>query len=158
MPQTLERLEAISAPKKAARKRLSRSELQARARTVVLGTVALFILAQVGLRGVIDVTRPELRDPTFEIKYRRYADLKSQVSPGPASVLFMGSSMTVFGANTAAVDAPAAQSAWPAGGGVQSGRRGVGAVYAIAIPEALASARRQARFRRSGAIGLRFQP
>jgi hypothetical protein len=107
MPQTIERTEAIRAPQKAERPRLSRSEMQAKARSVVLGAAALFVLAQVGLRGVIEEARPELRDPTFEIKCRRFAALKSQVNPAPASVLFMGSSMTVFGANAAAVDGPA---------------------------------------------------
>jgi hypothetical protein len=109
MPQTLERTEAIRASKKAARPRLCRTAMQAKARAVVLGAAALFVLAQVGLRGVIEEARPELRDPTFEIKARRYAALKSQISPAPASVLFMGSSMTVFGVDAAAVDGPASQ-------------------------------------------------
>jgi hypothetical protein len=109
MPQTIERTEAIRAPQKALRPRLSRSQMQAKARAVVLGAAAMFILAQFGLRGVIEEARPELRDPTFEIKARRYGALKSQVSPAPASVLFMGSSMTVFGADAAAVDGPASQ-------------------------------------------------
>jgi len=109
MPQTIERTEATRAPQRAERPRLSRSAMQAKARAVVLGAAALFVLAQVGLRGVIEEARPELRDPTFEIKARRYAALKSQISPAQASVLFMGSSMTVFGVNAAAVDAPASQ-------------------------------------------------
>ena len=108
MPQTLERPETIHASPKVPR-RPSGSQLQTRARTVVLGALALFILAQVGLRGVIEFARPELRDPTFEIKYRRFADLKNQASPAPASVLFMGSSMTVFGADAGALDEPASQ-------------------------------------------------
>src|SRR5579862_9036860 len=84
-----------------------RHRWQARARSIVLGALALFGLAQIALRGVIDYARPEWRDPTFEIKYRRFVELKRQFDPAAASVLFMGSSMTAFGTNAKAVDRPA---------------------------------------------------
>lgn len=90
-------------------RRRGRGPLQARARAIVLGALAWFVLAQFGLRGLIDVVRPELRDPTFEIKYRRFNELQRDHAPAVASVIFMGSSMTVFGADAGAIDEPASR-------------------------------------------------
>jgi hypothetical protein len=80
--------------------------MQTRARAIVLGAVTLFVLAQSGLRGVTEGARPELRDPAFEIKYRQYTRLKSQVTPTTATVLFMGSSLTAHGMKADVVDEP----------------------------------------------------
>jgi hypothetical protein len=104
MPQLIERTEAARPAEKAAPGRRTRAQMQAQARFAVLGAVALFILAQVGMRGGIEGARPELRDPAFEIKYRQYTRLKNQVGPAPATVLFMGSSLTAHGMKADVVD------------------------------------------------------
>ena len=108
MPQLIERTETMPTLQRAAPARRTRAQLQARARTVVLGAVGLFLLAQIGLRGVIEFARPELRDPVFEIKYRQYVRLRHQAGPAAASVVFMGSSLSAHGVRADLVDQPVA--------------------------------------------------
>jgi hypothetical protein len=106
MQDTLERNETTRQVQATAPPRATRRAMQGRARSAVLAGVVLFVLAQAGLRAVIEEARPDLRDPTFEIKYRRYIELKGQSSQPPATMMFLGSSMTVFGVNAEAVDQP----------------------------------------------------
>jgi hypothetical protein len=57
---------------------------------------------------LIEGWRPELRDPSFEIKYRQLTRLLRQHQQPPATVIFMGSSMTANGVNAAIVEEPLA--------------------------------------------------
>src|SRR5260370_16251610 len=104
MQNTLEREDIIREIRKTSPRRDSRGAFQARARGAVVLGIALFVLSQVGLRVMIEEFRPELRDPTFEIKYRQFARLKAQCKQPPAIILFMGSSITAHGMKAAMVD------------------------------------------------------
>ena len=103
MQNTLERAETTREIQPKARPRAAQ---QVRARQAVLGGIVLFVLVQAGLRGWIERDHPELRDPTFEIKYRQWVRLKAVVPQPPATVLFMGSSMTAQGIKADMVDQP----------------------------------------------------
>ena len=104
MQNTLEREDIIREIRKTSPGRDSRGAFQARARGAVVLGIALFVLSQVGLRVIIEEFRPELRDPTFEIKYRQFARLKAQCKQPPAIILFMGSSITAHGMKADMVD------------------------------------------------------
>jgi hypothetical protein len=51
---------------------------------------------------------PELRDPTFEIKVRQLTRLRRQHPQPPATIVFLGSSMTANGVNAAMIETPLA--------------------------------------------------
>ena len=96
MPDTLEQTEVIREGRSSDR-RPARPEMLSRARSAILTGLILFVVAQIGMRGAIEQYHPELRDPTFEIKFRQYTRLKSQFPQPPATVMFMGSSITAHG-------------------------------------------------------------
>src|SRR5262245_43927180 len=87
-----------------------RRDLLRRARGTLLLGLAVFALTQVGLRVFIDECKPELRDPIFEIKYRQLAQLRSQHADPPATVVFLGSSMSANGMKAGDAEAPLASS------------------------------------------------
>jgi hypothetical protein len=82
-----------------------------RARWTVLTAVVAFLLMQAALRLTIDHWRPEMREPTFEIKYRHLTRRIEQHSEPPAVVVFLGSSITAQGIDAQQVEAPAS-AAW----------------------------------------------
>src|SRR5438105_1083440 len=84
------------------------SQFRAHACRAVIAGLGLFALWQVGLGTWIEAWRPELRDPTFEIKYRQLTRLLRQHQEPPATILFMGSSMTANGVNAGLVEQPLA--------------------------------------------------
>jgi hypothetical protein len=106
MLTTLERQETIRTVVKKTR----RCQLQARARGAIVTALVLFVFSQVGMNTVIEEWRPELRDPTFEIKYRRLTSLLSQHKQKPATVMFFGSSMSANGMKADVIEAPLAAS------------------------------------------------
>jgi hypothetical protein len=106
MQDTLEREDTIGQGRKKPKRRDRRRGFQARARGGVLVGIVLFVLVQVALRVTIEEYRPELRDPTFEIKYRQLTRLMHQFQQPPVTVLFMGSSMTAYGIKADMVDEP----------------------------------------------------
>ena len=81
-------------------------QAHARARGAVIGGLILFVLAQLGMGVAIEGWWPELRDPTFEIKYRQFTRLVSQHAQPPATVVFLGSSMTANGVNARVIEEP----------------------------------------------------
>jgi Protein of unknown function (DUF1574) len=83
-----------------------KTALLRRARGTLLLALGAFVLSQVGLRVFIDEVKPELRDPTFEIKYRQLARLLEQYPQPPAAVVFLGSSMSANGMKAEIVEAP----------------------------------------------------
>lgn len=85
------------------RKRRTR---ESRARLGVFAGVVLFVLAQAGLGTLIEGWRPELRNPTFEIKYRQLVRLLKQHSRPTATVVFLGSSMTANGVDASISESP----------------------------------------------------
>jgi hypothetical protein len=87
-----------------------RDRLQARARSGIIFGLALFVLLQLGLGALVEGWRPELRDPTFEIKYRQLARLLSKHKQPPATVVFLGSSMTASGVDAGKLEEPLAAS------------------------------------------------
>jgi len=74
-----------------------RERLRCQGKAALLWGLALFVLAQAGLRFFIDTVRPELRDPTFEVKFRQFKDRLAACSAQPLSIVFFGSSMSVHG-------------------------------------------------------------
>ena len=78
-------------------------------RAVIAG-LAFFALWQIGLGTLIEAWRPELRDPSFEIKYRQLTRLLRLHQEPPATILFMGSSMTANGVNAGLLEQPLASS------------------------------------------------
>jgi hypothetical protein len=89
----------------------SRRPAPRQARAAMLWGLGLFVFSQAALGLYIERRRPELRDPTFEIKYRQ---LKKQVSAAPAppvTVVFFGSSMTASGIDAGLLEGPVAQAA-----------------------------------------------
>jgi hypothetical protein len=89
-------------------RRRTRQTLQARARNALLAGIVLFVLSQAALRVAIEERRPELRDPNFENKFARLTRLLEERQPSPATILFMGSSVTVWGVKADLVEEPAA--------------------------------------------------
>ena len=77
-----------------------------RMRGTLLLSLAAFVLFQAGLRLIIDEWQPELRDPPFEIKYRQLTGLVNQHRQPPATVVFLGSSMTAHGIRPALMGPP----------------------------------------------------
>jgi hypothetical protein len=67
------------------------------------------VLSQVGLRAYIERREPELRDPTFEIKYRRLSRRLAECPAPPVKVVFFGSSMTAHGIAAGLLDEPLAR-------------------------------------------------
>ncbi len=63
-------------------------------RATLLWAVLSFVLLQIGLRVGIDRWLPELRDPTFEIKARRFLEIIAEHPKPPVTVLMLGSSVT----------------------------------------------------------------
>ncbi len=110
MPATLERTEQEAKPlaEEQSAIRSRRRGLQGRARAAVLAGVLLFVFSQVGMRVGIEEFRPELRDPSFELKYRQRAQLIEETKPAPAVVVSLGSSMTVWGINARQMEEPLA--------------------------------------------------
>jgi hypothetical protein len=107
MATALERQRKPAWPKPAPRPSKSpswRRGMQARARAAVIGAAGLFVIWQLGLSGGIELARPELRDPTFEIKYRQLAQLIARAPLPTRTVVFLGSSMTGHGAKADIVD------------------------------------------------------
>ena len=87
-----------------------RHHFQARARCGLIVGLALFLLLQLGLGAVIEGWRPELRDPTFEIKYRQLTRLLSKHRQPPATIVFLGSSMTASGVDAGRMEGSLASS------------------------------------------------
>ena len=87
-----------------------RQSFQARARAGVVVGVGLFLISQITLGTWIEGWRPELRDPTFEIKVRQLTQLQRPHQQPPATVVFLGSSMTANGFNAARIEQPLAAS------------------------------------------------
>src|SRR5262249_28651094 len=87
------------------RRHSPRHRLRARAATAILSGFALFVGLQLGAAVVIEEW-PELRDPVFEIKYRRLTRLLCEHSPPPATVVFLGSSMSANGIKADMIDEP----------------------------------------------------
>src|SRR5438876_660171 len=71
-----------------------RQNLQRRSRATLLWAFVAFVILQAGLRFGIDSCWPELRDPTFEIKARRLAQIIAEAPERPITVLMTGSSIT----------------------------------------------------------------
>src|SRR5438034_10526546 len=67
------------------------------ARAAVLWGIAVFALSQVALRFFIERRLPELRDPTFEIKYRQLPERLASSPSAPAQVVFPGWSSSARG-------------------------------------------------------------
>jgi hypothetical protein len=88
------------------RGRNCRDRAAGRACRAVLWGAALFAISQFVLRIGIERVRPELRDPTFEIKFRALSRLRNKSPQPPATVLFLGSSMTAHGMKAGMVDEP----------------------------------------------------
>jgi hypothetical protein len=96
--QTLLQPETVPAVEKEPVKRPSRRQaLQERARSAVVAGLVLFVAWQAGFGALVEGWRPELRDPTFEIKYRQFVRLIWQQPQAPATVVFLGSSITGHG-------------------------------------------------------------
>ena len=106
MLSTLERQETIRTAVKTTR----RCQLQARARGAIVTALVLFVFTQLAMNTAIEEWRPEWRDPTFEIKYRRLTSLLNQHQQKPATVVFFGSSMSASGMKADVVEAPLAAS------------------------------------------------
>jgi hypothetical protein len=70
------------------------SRLRRTSRVTLMWAVATFALLQIGWRVVIDRWVPELRDPTFEIKARRLAEIRAAHPKPPVTVVMVGSSIT----------------------------------------------------------------
>lgn len=104
--QTLQLEQQKPAATRQAPPRRTRRALHAHARAAVLGGLILFVAAQVGMRAWIENSRPEMRDPGFEIKYRQLKELLDRSAETPALVVFTGSSMTAHGMKADMVDAP----------------------------------------------------
>src|SRR5262249_5729664 len=66
-------------------------------KSAVLWGLALFALGQLALRIGIEYGRPELRDPTFEIKFRQLSSRLAESAASPKTVIFLGSSTTAHG-------------------------------------------------------------
>lgn len=68
-------------------------------RGAVLWALGLFFAGQLGLRAYIEGERPAWRDPAFEIKAAALARLTAGEEK-PRTILFFGSSQTVYGVRT----------------------------------------------------------
>jgi hypothetical protein len=68
--------------------------LQRQGRATLLYALAALVLLQGGLRLGIDFCWPQLRDPPFEIKAQRLAQLIARAPRPPAIVIMVGSSVT----------------------------------------------------------------
>jgi hypothetical protein len=82
-----------------------------RGRAALLWGLGLFILSQATLSLYTERRAPELRDPTFEIKYRQLRRRLDACSQRPVTVVFFGSSMTVHGIDAGRLEGPLAQAA-----------------------------------------------
>lgn len=100
-------LNAIDSSPQDALQRTGRSRRQQqRARAAVLSGLLLFVCFQVGFRFVIEEWHPEMRDPTFENKYCQLRERIAACSQPPATVVFLGSSMTAHGMQAGLVEEP----------------------------------------------------
>ena len=90
-------------------KALSRRGLRGHGRAAVLWGLGLFVLSQVGLLAYIERRGPELRDPTFEVKYRLLTRRLAACPERPVTVICLGSSMTANGMNTGLLEGLLAQ-------------------------------------------------
>lgn len=98
--------------RKAAQGRPSRRGIRERqGRAALLSGIGLFVLSQLALIGHIAWREPELRDPTFEVKYRQLDKLLSASPTPPLKVLFFGSSMTAYDINAGLLEQPLSQAA-----------------------------------------------
>jgi hypothetical protein len=96
----------------AAQGRPSRRGIRGRqGRAALLWGIGLFVLSQLALIGQIAWREPELRDPTFEVKYRQLDRLLSASATPPLKVVFLGSSMTAYDINAGLLDQPLSQAA-----------------------------------------------
>lgn len=98
--------------RKAAQGRPSRRGIRGRqGRAALLSGIGLFVLSQLALIGYIAWRKPELRDPTFEVKYRQLDRLLSASPTPPLKVLFLGSSMTAYDIDAGLLEQPLSQAA-----------------------------------------------
>jgi hypothetical protein len=78
--------------------------MQGRSRWAVLCGLALFAVGQVVWHVIIEDWRREMRDPRFEIKYRRFEKHLATRDPASKLVVFFGSSMTGHGVKAGALE------------------------------------------------------
>ncbi len=72
----------------------ARSNAWRKARATILWSIGGLLLVQLALRLVIDGPCPELRDPTFEIKFDRLTEARRQYADPPRTIIMTGSSVT----------------------------------------------------------------
>jgi hypothetical protein len=80
-----------------------------RGRAALVWGLALFVLAQAALRCYIERQEPVLRDPTFELKCRQLARCRAACPGPPVTVVFFGSSITLYGIEAGLLDEPLAR-------------------------------------------------
>jgi hypothetical protein len=86
-----------------------RRDRRRQGRACLFWGLAFFALLQVTLGLYTEYCRPDLRDPTFEIKYRQLARRVAACPAPPVKVVFFGSSMTAHGIEAGLLEEPVAR-------------------------------------------------
>jgi hypothetical protein len=81
-----------------------RQLLRGRARSVVLGAIAAFVVGQLAFGYWIESSRRDLRDPIFEMRFQRFERLLAAQPQASRTVVFFGSSITESGVKADVVD------------------------------------------------------
>lgn len=97
-------LERIEAPRPTRRR-----TVMGQAKSALFWGLLSFVALQVAMRVFLDHARPDLRNPTFEIKAAQLAKHMQGTETAPTTVITLGSSMMINGISPKLLEAPLAE-------------------------------------------------